>query len=241
MKRLSRESQKREKLHPKLWQPGYVVLRHILFALSDFSVRIRGAGTTRLLDLGCGMKPYRSLFPFVQEFIGFDIEKNECVDVVGLNWELPFEENAFDALLCTQVLEHTAKIPETVSEIRRVVKNGGLIFISVPLAYPEHGAPYDYYRFTRYGLKEIFKDFEVIKIFQQGGYMNTLFRLFTVFLEYIPFSRFVLFPIFLFNNSASLFFDAVFEYVGRFRAGERLKKVYFGFPENYSLILKNKK
>lgn len=231
----------REKLSPRIWESGYLVLRHILSALLDFSRAVERGGAKRILDLGCGMKPYRKLFLFSEEFIGFDIEKTEATDVVGLNWNLPFEDSRFDALLCTQVLEHTARISDTVAEIRRVVKDDGFVFVSAPLAYPEHGAPFDYYRFTRYGLEHIFEGFEIVQVYPQGGYLNTLLRLVNVFFEYVPYARFFLFPLFFLNNILALFFDAVFNSLGTLKVGRPFRSVYFGFPENYAMILRNKK
>jgi SAM-dependent methyltransferase len=121
-----------ERLRPRIWQWDYLGLRPLLMHLIRFSRKANGEGVKRVLDLGCGAKPYASLFPFAEAFIGFDVEKNENVDFVGFNWDLPFSDNEFDALICTQVLEHTAKTAETIQEIKRVVKKGGLIMSLFP-------------------------------------------------------------------------------------------------------------
>lgn len=234
---------KNERLHPLPWQWGYLVLRAILRDLKKFALLADSDGARTLLDLGCGRRPYQQLFSFFEKYIGFDIDKSDLVDVVGVNWDLPFLDNEFDVVICTQVLEHTAKISETVSEIRRVVKDGGLVFVSTPLVFPEHGAPYDYYRFTQYGLREIFRDFEIVEIIPQGGFFNTFFRMINIFLNYFPASRIIFAPIFLLNNLAALFFDGIAFFISKMNG--RMKVVYQGIymsmPENYSIILRNRK
>jgi SAM-dependent methyltransferase len=218
-------------------------MKPLLIALKKFSAQIEEEGARSILDLGCGVKPYRSLFPSIEKYVGLDIEDNDQVDVVALNWELPFEADEFDALISTQVLEHTAKITETVNEIRRVVKSGGLIYISVPLTFPEHGIPHDFYRFTRYGLREVFKDFEIISIIPHNGYLATLLRLWNVFLIYLPGAYYLLAPVFFINNMLALFFDTFANLVSKLPfpiIKEAYEKVYMGMTESYSLVLRNK-
>jgi len=101
----------------------------------------------------------------------------------------------------------------------------------------------NYYR-KKYGLKEVFKDFEIIKIIPSCGYIATQFRMVNTFLMYVPLSRYVFFPIFLVNNILAIIFDFIFK--GFFSIFGRKGKwiydnIYRGFPENYSIILKNKK
>lgn len=234
-----------ERINPKIWHWGYLALKPILNNIRIFSKVIEKDGVKRILDLGCGLKPYESLFPFAEKFIGLDIKRNEKVDIVGVNWNLPFGDNEFDALISTQVLEHTSKIKETVDEIRRVVKKDGLIFISVPLVFPEHGAPYDFYRFTKYGLREVFKEFEIIEIIPSGGYINTILRLWNAFLTSVPGSKYIFFPIFLANNLLAVLSDKmVMLIIKKIKSNSlviSIGNVYFSMPENYCLIARNKK
>jgi SAM-dependent methyltransferase len=241
---ISEKAKLRERLNPMPWQQGFLGMHPLLHALKDFSQKIKNENAKKILDLGCGVKPYESLFPAVEKYVGFDVEPHPRVDVTGFNWDLPFEDNEFDALISTQVLEHTAKVRETVTEIRRVVKSGGLIYISVPLTFPEHGIPYDFYRFTRYGLMEVFRDFEIISLTPHNGYLATLIRLWNAFLNYIPGARFFLWPVFLVNNLVALCFDAVAKALSHLPyplIKEAYDKVYMGMTESYSIVLRNKK
>ena len=84
---------------------------------------------------------------------------------------MPIEDAAFDAVLCTQVLEHLEWPRESVKEMYRVLKPGGTLYMTVPMASPEHQVPYDFFRYTSYGLESICKNagFQQIKITPFGG------------------------------------------------------------------------
>ncbi|MEI6587334.1 MAG: methyltransferase domain-containing protein [Candidatus Moraniibacteriota bacterium] len=238
-----------ERMNPRIWQWAYLSLRALLREVKIFSGMLERERAEKMLDLGCGVKPYRSLFPEVRAYVGFDVSRDSGADFFGFNWELPFGESEFDALISTQVLEHTLKIHETIKEIKRVVKNDGLIFISVPLAFPEHEIPHDYYRFTQYGLRELFEGFEVIKICPLSGYLKTLIILWNNFLHYLPGSKYWLFPLFAMNNFLALAIDKVallvssmlFKMSGRAVIKEIYAKYYASFTESYVVILRNRK
>lgn len=231
-----------EQINPSLFHWGYLALKPILEKVKQFAKMTERENARKILDLGCGMKPYESLFSFADAFIGFDAQRNKKVDVVGFNWNLPFQDSGFDALISTQVLEHTAKIPETVKEIRRVVKNNGLIFVSVPFVFPEHGIPCDFYRFTKFGLREIFSNFVILEIKPLNGYLNTWIRLGNIFLSYLPASK-MLFPIYFVTNVLAVVLDKFFYALIRMfgKKFDKLNQVYFGMPENYVIIMRNKK
>jgi SAM-dependent methyltransferase len=238
-----------ERMTPRIWQWAYLSLRALLGEVKIFSGMLEREKVGKILDLGCGVKPYQALFSKVSVYVGFDISRDSKADFFGFNWELPFGESEFDALISTQVLEHTSKIQETIGEIKRVVKDGGLIFISVPLTFPEHEIPHDYYRFTQYGLRELFKGFEVIKIVPLSGYLKTLIILWNNFLHYLPGSKYWLFPLFIINNLLALAIDNVallvsfisFKISGRAVVQEIYAKYYASFTESYVIILRNKK
>jgi len=85
--------------------------------------------------------------------------------------DLPFEDSSFEAVLCTQVLEHLERPGKAVKELYRVLKPGGKLFLTAPMAHKEHQVPYDFYRYTSFGLKSICKNagFSEITITPFGG------------------------------------------------------------------------
>lgn len=70
----------------------------------------------------------------------------------------------YDFVVCTEVLEHTLQPFDAVQEIERVLKPGGLAFISTPYDFRIHGPLPDCWRFTEHGLRALLKDFEILEI-----------------------------------------------------------------------------
>ena len=96
----------------------------------------------------------------------------------------PFADNVFDNVLCTQVLEHVVDLRGALSEIGRVIKPGGTVIVTVPFIYHEHGAPFDYRRFSIYGAKQYFaKHYEITELKRQGGIGSTLGLLWLAWIE----------------------------------------------------------
>ena len=124
----------------------------------------------RILDVGCGKKIYRNIF-INNEYIGIDVKvsgrkkEEKFADLFFDGENIPFEDNYFDFIICTEVLEHCTKSSKLVSEIFRVLKTKGRALITVPFIWGEHEIPYDFRRFTSYGLKQEVKNagFKIIK------------------------------------------------------------------------------
>ena len=117
----------------------------------------------RLLDIGCGEKPYKDIFSSrVDSYVGIDLSKTlhskHAVDVFANAHHLPFKENIFDTVLCLEVLEHVEKPLEVLKEIYTVLTKGGVLILSVPQNYWLHNDPGDFYRFTQEGLIEVVKN-----------------------------------------------------------------------------------
>jgi len=128
----------------------------------------------RLLDIGCGAKPYKDLFAKnVSEYIGIDIEYGRAVNYVYDGVVIPFEDNSFDVVFCTSVLEHAEQPWVIVNEAYRVLKPGGTVIFTAPFHYDVHSAPTDYWRFTSHGLRLLFKDYTNITT---GGMDNSFLR-----------------------------------------------------------------
>ena len=115
-------------------------------------------GTT--LDIGCGSKPYASLFP-CDKYIGMDIEvtghkhATSDIDVYYNGHTIPFNDNHFDSIVCFEVLEHVFNPDEFLKEANRVLKSGGIALFTVPFIWDEHEQPYDYARYSSFGLKSL--------------------------------------------------------------------------------------
>jgi len=160
-------------VHPRLrpWHYQWLSARLLTGTFRDLLPTLSG----RVLDVGCGEKPYRDLFAAASEYVGLDVVAAPGVDIVvqpGETWPLP--DRHFDVLISNQVLEHVADLDFTVSEIKRVVKDGGVIVVSVPFIYNEHGSPNDFQRFTVFRARQLFDEFEVLHLEKQGGIGSTV-------------------------------------------------------------------
>lgn len=83
---------------------------------------------------------------------------------------LPFADGSFEGVCCLEVIEHVPVPPAVFSEISRVLKRGGRAWVSVPFLYPIHDAPFDFRRFTEFGLRKEAKDagFDVMSLERTG-------------------------------------------------------------------------
>lgn len=177
----------------------YFINRWSLYrAIRAFSEEI--PNTANILDVGCGIKPYRHLFSS-PNYTGIDIaggghaDEAKTVDFFYDGLTIPFSDKSFDTILCTQVLEHADDPEVLVKECARVLKPGGKVFFSMPFTYPEHEIPYDFRRFTRFEHERLCKknDFRKITIEKTTGFSGTFAQLFVVWVfESIPFRSTIL-------------------------------------------------
>lgn len=130
-------------------------------------------GKGRILDIGCGNKPYESIFNNITEYIGCDVVQSDQnrVDLLCEANRIPVENNSFDTVFSTQVIEHVADHNGLLSEAFRALKPGGKLIISGPMYWPLHEEPHDYFRFTKYGFSHLLKThgFKEIIIEPCGG------------------------------------------------------------------------
>lgn len=122
------------------------------------------------------MDRYGSYF-ISSEYIRMEHKPMKGIDVVGSAYEIPFPDEYFDSVVCTQVFEHLAVPHKAVREIHRILKKGGTILVTVPQMTPLHEIPYDYFRYTNYGLEALFEDFELVEMRRCGNYLATLAQL----------------------------------------------------------------
>ncbi len=232
----------KNRTNPHIWQWEYLVIKKLVIELKKFSNSL--PQTYTLLDIGCGDKPYKNLFANASSYIGLDIVDGPEVDVVGKAWNLPFEDNSFDVIISTQVLEHTEKVEKTVSEIQRVLKPGGKLFISAPFAFQEHGAPYDFWRFTQFGLRTLFHEFSIDALIPLQGFFNTHRRLSNMFfasLYKLEVTSWLFAPIFLINNIRAIISETLFMTVTKMFRSKFFSDAHWSLVENYALVATNTK
>ena len=125
----------------------------------------------RLLDVGCGTKPYATLFPS-WEFIGIDVPdsgrpvEGKEVDAWFDGLTIPYADESFDAILCTEVLEHAVEPDRLVGEMWRVLRPGARMLVTVPFMWGEHEVPFDFRRYSREGIRGLLerRGFEILDL-----------------------------------------------------------------------------
>ncbi|HEY6177609.1 MAG TPA: class I SAM-dependent methyltransferase [Kofleriaceae bacterium] len=140
-------------------------------AVREFGTQLGG----NLLDVGCGSQQYRQ-YLHCDQYFGIEWSADKRPPVVADVTQIPFRDRAFDSALCTEVLEHLPEPGNCLEEIHRVVKPGGSVFFTVPMTVHTHSEPYDFYRYTEYGLRYLLKKhgFEITTLRRLGGVVSVM-------------------------------------------------------------------
>src|SRR5690349_20256312 len=118
-----------ERRNPRRSSSTWVVRHALASWLQEEAARTEGR--VRILDVGCGVKPYYPYFVDVaSEYVGVDVVENPAAELLGPVEALPVEDSSFDLVLCTQVLEHCDDPAQAVRELCRVTRPGGRVLAS---------------------------------------------------------------------------------------------------------------
>jgi SAM-dependent methyltransferase len=130
------------------------------------------ATTERTLNIGSGdaYNP-KEFFP---NLINVDVDPGRKPDVIANVYQLPFPDAEFNHLLCLEVLEHLFEPARAIQEMARVLKPGGQLILTTRFIFPIHDAPGDYFRYTKYGLLELFKSWQVESLTPETGSLESL-------------------------------------------------------------------
>jgi SAM-dependent methyltransferase len=147
------------RLTPGYGRPTYAVRAPLVRWLEAEARRAHEElGPYRLLDIGCGQKPYAPLFaPYASAYVGVDPVENPHAELRGTIEDLPVEDGAYDVVLCSQVLEHCDDPAQAVRELARVTAPGGRVLLSTHGVMMYHPSPADYWRWTHAGLERLFR------------------------------------------------------------------------------------
>lgn len=164
--------------------PFYIARKGLYNNLSFLGHEIIG----KTLDVGCGTKPYEKLFNH-STYVGleFDTGIDSQKKVAEFYYDgktFPFNESEFDSVVTNQVLEHVFNPDEFLSEINRVLKTDGKLLLTVPFVWDEHEQPYDYARYSSFGLKALLEKngFEILDLRKSVNDYSVLVQLFNAYI-----------------------------------------------------------
>lgn len=174
--------------------PFYFTRRELYKQIVRYSPQITG----RMLDIGCGSKPYKDLFAKAKEYIGieYDSEENRRISQADIYYDgthFPFTNNSFDSAIATEVLEHVFNPDVFLTETARVLKPDGYLFLSCPFAWDEHSQPYDYARYSSFGLVHLLEKhkFKIIKQDKTATDIRVLCQMISCYIhKNIPFKNY---------------------------------------------------
>ncbi|MBU1013192.1 MAG: class I SAM-dependent methyltransferase [Bacteroidetes bacterium] len=188
---------KREQFAPKFiglfTNPFYFARKGLNKNVVALAKNLKG----KLLDVGCGSKPYEGACN-VDDYIGVEIENeanrnNPKVDYFYDGRTLPFEDKRFDSIITNQVFEHVFNPHAFLKEINRVTKIGGLMLMTVPFVWDEHEQPFDYARYSFFGLRHILAEegFETVEQRKSNNGITVIFQLLNAYIYKITLTKYV--------------------------------------------------
>lgn len=183
-----------------LFNPFFIARKGLAKNIKILSPNITG----KILDVGCGTKPYQSFFNCSQyvglEFdTGIDSEK-KTADYYYDGKVFPFASESFDCVICNQVLEHVFEPENFLSEIFRVLKPEGILLLTVPFIWDEHEQPFDFARYSSFGIKYLLErnSFRIISHHKSVNNVSAVFQLLSAYIYKLTYRIKVLKWLFIF-------------------------------------------
>lgn len=177
----------------------FLLVRHI----RDFierNLRENVHEGSRVADVGCGKQPWRQLVADLGgTYTGIDITQNSenSVDIVAPIDAVPIPDEAFDVILCTEVLEHVPEIWAAFRELARLTAPRGVVIVTTPFVFPIHGPPWDFARHTPYQLMACAEanHLQVDKLVRAGNSLEVIVQILDQALYGLPGGRYLVLPV----------------------------------------------
>jgi SAM-dependent methyltransferase len=237
-----------------IFSSNYLTRKPIEKVMRDFARRFDK--NKKILDIGCGNKPYAKYFSC--QYIGLDPFPETAADIVKNAWQTGCADNSFDGVILNQSLEHIPKTNETIAEILRILKPDGLVLVTVPQTMRHHSvpltsaqAPYknfdtqaipywneDYFRFTKFGLIYLFRDFQILSLSPNQSYLVTLIQLWNYFLASLNLGA-LLAPVYYINNLSALLINIFTNFLAQHNIRYKAL-VHEGLTIDHTLIAQKK-
>jgi SAM-dependent methyltransferase len=166
------------------FNPFYFARKGLLDGICECNKGVNG----KLLDVGCGNKPYRKYF-HVDEYVGLEIDTpgNRVLKKADYYYDgliFPFNDDSFNAVFSSQVFEHVFNPDVFFKEVNRVIINNGFLIITVPFFWDEHEEPFDFARYSSFGLRYFLENnnFKVLKHIKSNNDFGVIVQMLNVYL-----------------------------------------------------------
>lgn len=171
----------RSRLHPSLRNPNWLILRRRRQIFEEGLRQLPGSDLS-VLDVGGRLQPYRPLLGTrIKNYTAVDLRMTPLVNVAARVESLPFPDEQFDFVICTQVFEYLPVPGLAVEEIKRVLRTGGFLFLSAPAVFMRDNEK-ECWRFLPEGLRYLLRGFENVQVIPEGNSLTGFFRTCNVFL-----------------------------------------------------------
>ena len=155
--------------------------KFIDYYISRISNELDGIDSLKVLNVGAGgtVETYlKTKFNFVRS-IDVDVNRkpDQVIDVCDLDQlkDLTFTPQ----LICMfEVLEHTKNPINAIQNLYEIIDENSYVMLSTPFIFHIHDEPYDFFRFTKYGLEILFQNFKEVVIKPRNGWFETILVLF---------------------------------------------------------------
>lgn len=144
--------------------------------------------TGKTLDVGCGTKPYAGLYQ-CDEYVGLEIDtplnrEKKQAEYFYDGTIFPFYDGAFDSIVANEVFEHVFTPDQFLDEVRRVLKPDGMVLLTMPFVWDEHEQPYDFARYSSFGIKALLErhGFRIIEQRKSTDDIRVVFQLLNAYI-----------------------------------------------------------
>lgn len=211
-----------------LFNPFYIARTGLYSHVKKHALKFSG----NLIDIGCGDKPYENLFANVKKYEGLEItttvHTSTKADYFYDGNTIPFNNETYDSVILNEVLEHVFNPIVLLGEINRVMTHDAKLLITVPFVWDEHEQPYDFARYSSFGLEYLLKNngFEIEVSEKSTPNISVIFQLLNGYLYKVSYK---------WNIALRIIF------LGIFCFPINLTGVILGFllPNNFDLYLDN--
>lgn len=164
--------------------PFYFARKGLAQHVSELASNI----TDRTLDIGCGSKPYESLYQ-ASEYVGleYDTPQNRASKKAEHFYDgetFPFADGEFDSAVANEVFEHVFNPDRFLDEVYRVLKPGGMVLMTMPFVWDEHEQPHDFARYSSFGIRSLLErhGFEIIEQRKSMDDVRVIFQMINAYL-----------------------------------------------------------